>query len=646
MKNKTRIIFQALFLGMVGYVAARPLFDTSYRADFEAYCPFGGLASIMSKLNMGNMSCQMSEVQVMMGVGLLIGVVLLGKLFCSYVCPIGSVTEWLGKLGEKLKIRKEIPNLIDRPLRSLKYILLFITIYFTMTSSELFCKKFDPYFASVYLFDNSDIFLWFAVPAFAITILGTMVSRLFWCKYLCPLSALSNIFLNVAGAGAVILLYIILNALGMELSLVWLLAGIIGVGLITEVVLKKSVLLPLVKINRNSETCTDCGICEDNCPQGIKLTEYENVNHVDCNLCTDCVYSCPVKQSITINKKAVTKYLAPVATVLLIVASLGFSSNVEFTTISERWGGFEKLDNVAVYKQSDLKNIKCYGSAISFKRQIESVKGIYGVDAYAASRTVEIFYNPTEIDEKGIKSAMFTPARQKVHLIKSEELDSLAVWEIGIDNLFDKVDYSNLFYALRDNKGIYGFETQFGEPVEAVFFYDPSVTNPNEINEFILTEEVEIKLRGGRTQLRELSFELNEEGVDKGFISVLDYKRRMFKGYNQTFNKYKEYGVEQLSVLIYPMPEAGNFLLARKLSYITSHLSNNKGIVRFSTAFNEEPTAYVYFDPEKTTVEEVKAAISNPVYSVTYRDGSVKDVDNPFKSKPEGIVKNASEVSL
>jgi polyferredoxin len=103
MKNKIRFIFQLIILALIGYVAAKPLFIAGYTSDFEAYCPFGGISSLASKLNQGTMSCNMSEVQLLLGVGLLIGVIVIGKLFCSYLCPIGSVTEWIGKLGEKQK---------------------------------------------------------------------------------------------------------------------------------------------------------------------------------------------------------------------------------------------------------------------------------------------------------------------------------------------------------------------------------------------------------------------------------------------------------------------------------------------------------------------------------------------------------------
>ena len=106
MKNRVRLTIQFIFLGLIGYVAIRPAFDKAYLADFEKYCPFGGVASFFSKLNQDTMACNMSEVQLLLGLGLLVGAAVVGKLFCSFVCPIGTFSEWIGRLGEKIKFKK------------------------------------------------------------------------------------------------------------------------------------------------------------------------------------------------------------------------------------------------------------------------------------------------------------------------------------------------------------------------------------------------------------------------------------------------------------------------------------------------------------------------------------------------------------
>ena len=643
MKNKPRIIIQLLILLMILYVAIRPLFDVSYAGDFEAYCPFGGISSLFSKLEMGTMSCSMSEVQVMMGIGLLVGVILIGKLFCSYICPIGAVSEWLGKLGAKLKIRMDLPSYIDRPLRSLKYILVFITIYFTMTSSELFCKEFEPYFAAVNLFGNSDINLTYAIIAFAVTIIGAVVFRLFWCKYLCPLSAMSNIFLNVFPVSIAIILFILINAFVAPLSFVWLLAVIVLIGLISEVGFLKSFILPAAKIVRNTDTCTSCGICEANCPQGIDITKYNVINHADCNLCTDCVYACPVKQSLQINNKKSTKYLAPIATVVLILVSLGFSTQIEFKTISERWGNFDELENVGVFTKEGLKNVKCYGSAMSLKNQIQKVEGIHGLDAYAASHTVEIYYDKNKLSELDVKKVIFSPIKQKVRNIKDKSIDSLSIYEVGINNLFDKVDDTNLVFALREKDGVYGFETYFGEPVKAIIYYNESLINPSGIDSLINTKVIEIKKKNGVQQL-ELNFEIDGKGKVTGKMGRYEYEKNMLPEFDRQFNKYETKDEAKLSVLIYPMPEAGHPLLKMRLSYLTSHLSKDPGIVRMRTYYEDEPMAMIYFDSELTNLEKVKEAIKNPVLRVSFSNGTEKDVNNPYKSKPDGKVILAGEL--
>ena len=642
MKNNIRKYFQFTIIALILIAIFRPLFDAAYHPDFEAYCPLGGIASLMSKLNLGSLSCTMSEVQVTLGIVLIVGTILFGKLFCSYICPIGTVSEWLGRLGDKLKINIKIPDIPDRILRSLKYLLLFATIYFTMNSSELFCKEFDPYFASVTFFSNNDIVWYFAAGTLAVVILGSLFTRMFWCKYLCPLGAIQNIFMNVVIVAGVFVIYFGANLLGANLSLFWLVLGIIAVGMFTEVFFRKSFIFPLTKIKRKTDSCPTCHICNQNCPQGIEIDQYETVDHIDCTLCTDCVYHCPVKQTLNIRKVSkFSKYLAPVATVVLIAVGISLSGFYEFTTLSERWGGFEKVKNIAVYEQTGLKNVKCYGSSQAFKRQIQHIKGIYGLDTYASSHTVEIYYNPEEITPREIKRDIFKPVKQKIRRIGKTAPDSFAVLQVGINNFFDNVDYYDLTYLLRDNKGVYGFETQFGEPVVAYIFYDSTKTTPDEIVKTIEAPEAVIKLRDGSITKHSTNFEAVDPVVQKHLISKAELTKRMFKSYDRRFNKYSKYKPEELSVLVYTMPEAANSSLYRMLSYLTSHLSNWKGIVRLATRFDGTPKAYVFFVKEKITPDEVKKAISSKMLKVHFSDGSTKKVKNPFRSKPEGEIVSA-----
>ena len=644
-RNPIRTGFQILILALIGYVAVRPLFGGGYVADFEAYCPFGGLSSLASYLNIGSMSCTMNEVQIAVGLGLLLGVVLIGKLFCSYLCPIGSVTEWLGLLGEKLKIRREIPAKVDRPLRALKYVLLFLTIYFTMTSSELFCKEFEPYFAVANLFKNTDINLLYAILATVITIGGTIVYRLFWCKYLCPLGALSNIFLNVVPVAALIAVFVVANLLGAGIGYVWLLAGIVLVGALTEVVKLRSYILPLPKIERVAEVCTDCGLCDDKCPQGIEISSYTAVRHSDCNLCMDCVYACPMKNALTISRRQRSwmKYLAPASVVLLVGLSLGASSYFELTTVTERWGGIDSLATVRTFEMSGLKNVKCYGSAMSVKQKLATVHGIYGLDAYASSHSVRVYYNPEEISEAGVRASLFTPTKQKVRELKGAVPDSLAVMEIGINKLFDLIDFNNLVYALRDKPGVYGFETRYGEPVMTTIFYDPSKLDRQGIRGLIEADEITVKKPTGEEKLS-LPFICEGEGTEAGFIGIPDYRKRIFRPYDREFNDYETYAPAGLKVWVFPMPEADAAPLRRYLGSLSSHLSADSGIVRLSTRYLDVPSGLVYFDPGKTSGEKIAAALTKPELTVFRNETETESFANPFHLTTEGKVVGAEQL--
>ena len=56
------------------------------------------------------------------------------KAFCSWLCPIGTISEWLWQGGEALFGRTlSIPRWLDIPLRGLKYVLLALFAWLVVT---------------------------------------------------------------------------------------------------------------------------------------------------------------------------------------------------------------------------------------------------------------------------------------------------------------------------------------------------------------------------------------------------------------------------------------------------------------------------------------------------------------------------------
>ncbi len=639
-KNKSRYALQSIALMLIIYVASKPIYNKSYLADFEQYCPFGGISSFFSKLNSDTMACNMSATQVFLGLALLLGVGLVGKLFCGFICPIGTLSEWIGKIGDKFKLRREISESVGRYLRGLKYILLFVTVYFTMTTSELFCKKYDPYFAVVNMFGNPDIILFYAIPSVLITILGALFYRLFWCKYLCPLGAVSNIFLNTVFAGSVILIYFTANYFGAQLSYVWLLGGLVLSGWVNEFFFGKSFFLPVPKIIRNTEVCTNCSNCDSACPQGISISKVITVNAVDCNLCSDCVHACPVKNVITINKSNRLKYIAPITTVILVSLSLFISSYFEFSTVSLRWGktsGQETIYNI------ELKNIKCYGSSMSLVSTLEDVEGILGVDTYAKSHRVKIYYDPSIISEKQIRRELFAPTKVEVVDKEKIKVDKIGILEVGVYGVFDEIDYANLTLLLKESNKVFGFETRYGEPVKTKIYYDYAAISVQEILNIIQQRKITTSISKDGI---DVDFNVENNGIESNPVSLNEYKQRIFDTYDDKFNSYENYEIEKLSVYRFKFKEASESGAKKNIELLSSYLSSELGVVRFAVAYDNEVYSFVFYDSKKTSQEKIYNLLNSEHIKYFISDTETEEVKNPFAGKLKGETIKAGNVTI
>lgn len=465
--NPFRLFFQLTILGLLAYMSIRYFVDKNYFPDYEAYCPFGGIQALSSYFVNNTLACSMTSLQIVMGLALIALIVIVSKLFCSYICPIGTVSEWLGKLGERFSMRYTITGIADKALRSLKYILLFITVYFTISSSELFCKKFDPYYAAMTGFD-SDVSIIMGIVAIALVIIGSFYVRLFWCKYICPLGALSNIFRFFLMFIGIIGVYLVILLLGIRLNFVWLLIILSIAAYILELLSINNKVFPLLKITRNTQTCTNCNLCTNNCPQAIDVASQKIISHVDCNMCCDCVHVCPEKDTLAINHKG-KKWLPAIILIILIAIGFIIGKSFEIPTIAEYWGNTATKEQMSIYEKSGLKNITCFGSSKSFANKMRRVEGVEGVTTFVGSHSVKIWFNPSIIDTLSIQKSIFVPAKVPIDTA-TYKTDSLSVYNLKVDNFFDPYDTFYLAQLLKQNQFIYGFTTEFGCPVSVIIY--------------------------------------------------------------------------------------------------------------------------------------------------------------------------------
>ena len=185
------------------------------------------------------------------------GSMLLKKAFCSWLCPVGTVSEYLWKFGRKVFRRNlNLPRWLDFALRVLKYLLLgfFIYIVFTMPVDSLIGFMMSPFglVADVKMLNFFRTIGTVGLAVIMILVALSVVVQNFWCRYLCPYGAL--------------------------------------MGLV-------SVLSP-VKIRRDAAACVDCGKCNKACPSHLPVDQLVRIRSVECTACMECIAVCPAENAL------------------------------------------------------------------------------------------------------------------------------------------------------------------------------------------------------------------------------------------------------------------------------------------------------------------------------------------------------------
>lgn len=622
-----RKISQIAVIGFLIILALLPKFNNDFTPNFEAYCPFGGLQSLGSYLLNQSLSCSMTTVQIAMGALLAVGVILFGKLFCSFICPVGSISEWLGNIGRKLKINFIIPEgIVDKLLRSLKYILLFVTLYFTLQSNELFCKKYDPYFglASGY---NSDVVLLYSLSALAIVIIGSMLIRQFWCKYICPLGAISNLFRCTLFNASVVIIYILTNKYLIEVHYQWPLLFACSGSYLIEIFEINAKIFPFFKVTRDVRTCTSCNKCTRACPQAIDVANIYQVRHIDCNLCGDCVAVCPEKETLQINKTNKLRWLPNIAIILLIGLGLFLGRQWELPTIDQRWIDFE--DNaVEVYERAGLKNIKCYGSSMAFASKMRKVQGVYGVATYVKHKRVKIYYNPNITSSTTIEKELFTA--QKAQIRTETTHTNMVEMRLTLENFFDTYDFNYLAKLLQKESKAITLVSEFGCPVIVKIYYmENEAPKIESLIELLETETLSYEVKG-KTYTTELNYEVIDRPI-KSQLSFGEYRKLLFKASDYSFNNASDYS-DSVKAHVQINNEK-NYNKVKSMKYLVSHLSNIDGIIGFKTQLNQENEELIiieYID-SLTNELEINNQLRTDSLTFLYRSGQVSKIKNTFE---------------
>lgn len=261
-------------------------------AGIEGWLPIAGMMNTKYLL-VAHRVPQIHPAAMFLFLAFLLSSLLLKKAFCSWLCPIGTLSELLWKTGQRLLGRNfKFPRWVDLSLRSLKYVLLafFAAIIGSMSVVALADFLHSPYglIADVKMLNFFRSLGETGIIVLVLLLALSIVIRNFWCRYLCPYGALMGL----------------------------------------------ASLLSPTKIRRDTAACIDCGKCVRACPANLPVDRLVQVRSVECAACMECIAACPAQNALQFSlppRRAVEAkdrwrnlVLTPI-TVAIVLACLFFS---------------------------------------------------------------------------------------------------------------------------------------------------------------------------------------------------------------------------------------------------------------------------------------------------------------------------------
>lgn len=230
---------------------------TSLRpAGVEGWLPIAGLMNLKYWLTSGHLPA-IHPAALFLFVSFLAIAFLFRKAFCSWLCPVGTLSEFLWRAGRRLLRRNfSLPRWLDISLRSSKYLLLAFFVWAVGNMSADAVEEFmrSPYgaIADVRMLNFFRYVGGTAAIILAFLVLASVVIQNFWCRYLCPYGALLGI---------------------------------------------ASLLSPL-RIRRSSEACIDCAKCAKVCPSVLPVDKLVSIKSAECTGCLECIAVCPAEGAL------------------------------------------------------------------------------------------------------------------------------------------------------------------------------------------------------------------------------------------------------------------------------------------------------------------------------------------------------------
>ena len=235
--------------GMQTRAVARP-------AGVEGWLPIAGMMNLKYFLVTGHIP-PVHPAAMFLLITFLSMAFLFRKAFCSWLCPIGTLSEYLWRVGRKVLGRNfHLPRWVDIPLRGLKYLLLgfFVWAVSSMSASALAAFMQSPYgiIADVKMLNFFRHIGETGLIVLGVLAVASVLVQNFWCRYLCPYGALLGI----------------------------------------------TAFFSSMRIRRNASACIDCGKCAKACPSALPVDQLVSIKSAECTGCMECVAVCPAQGAL------------------------------------------------------------------------------------------------------------------------------------------------------------------------------------------------------------------------------------------------------------------------------------------------------------------------------------------------------------
>src|SRR5215471_1869866 len=295
-----------VYLGVTFYFWVRQFETNRFRtsltrpAGVEGWLPIAGMMNFKYWLLTGHVPAIHPAAMFLLITFVAISF-LFRKAFCSWLCPIGTISEALARLGQKLFRRNfHLHRWIDIPLRGLKYLLLGFFVWAVANMSAGAIEEFmhSPYgvIADVRMLNFFRYLGETAVIVLAVLVIASIFVQNFWCRYLCPYGALLGIV---------------------------------------------SFFSPL-RIRRSEGACIDCAKCAKACPSNLPVDKLITIKSAECTGCLECVGICFVEGALELSlpswAKSPSPRRLPAWAMAFGVAAL-FLGIVGFAKASGHWNG-------------------------------------------------------------------------------------------------------------------------------------------------------------------------------------------------------------------------------------------------------------------------------------------------------------------